>query len=85
MIKPKIWKEWKEIAINNCYSLDIPKLQCNASIVAYESKVGFYLILVIDGKCINRDFKTKEQAMLKAQSLIIKELKKIEKVVKKKC
>lgn len=81
-MKPKIWKEWKTIAINSCYYLDIPKIQCNASVVAYEIKDDFYLNLVIDGVRINRDFKTKEAAMLKAQMLILKEFKKIQKVMR---
>ena len=77
-MKPKIWKEWKK----NGYHSYIIKLNSVKTYVVNELMNLRWVI--ISNKQYQQEFKTKEQAMLKAQSLIIKEFKKIEKVMRDK-
>mgnify|MGYP001559625753 CR=1 FL=1 len=71
--KPKIWKEWRK-ASDITYILSIPylsQIMCGNGSIWYVS--GTKII-----------FKTKEAAMLKAQSLILKEFRKIQQVMRDK-
>lgn len=70
-MKPKIWKEWKENDgyINLNLGLELNNLQ---PIRIFEANDGTFWF-----RTPTACFKTKEQAMLKAQSLIFDELIKI--------
>ena len=78
--KPKIWKEWKEI---NESRYELPEIFD----IGMASRFGWHIV-----KTDNKDwyltpfktFKTKETAMLKAQSLILKEFRKIQKIMRDK-
>ena len=86
--EPKIWKEWEEVAKDNLYTLDleIEKMSFfHIVVVKYQSLEKFHLNVKILGNTNDCwSFKTKEQAMLKAQELILKEYKKIQKVMRDK-
>ena len=82
--KPKIWNEWKEV---NKSRYELPEIFD----IGMASGLGWCIVKcsdVKDGKYWYltpfKTFKTKEAAMLKAQSLILKEFKKIQKVIKDK-
>ena len=74
--KPKIWEEWKRENRGLRYSLIPSNHFC---FFVYKMKKGWTLSFT------DWDyFKTKEAAMLKAQSLILKEFRKIQQVMRDK-
>ena len=76
MKQAKIWKEWKYIGY---WFVDIPCMYCIVWKVGKLWKIHSNYLETPIGS-----FKTKEQAMLKAQSLILKEYRKIKKVMRDK-
>ena len=80
--KPKIWKEWKRVIGRNWEIKLLHLPQCSVSWNQYKKgyQIGCLNLLLL----MNGNFKTKEQAMLKAQSLILKEFRKIQQVMRDK-
>ena len=78
--KHKIWKEWEELPPSSCYPrywvCDIYPNCLYASIFQNEENGKYYFNY--------SDFKTKKAAMLKAQSLILKEYREIQQVMRDK-
>ena len=80
--KPKIWKEWIRITTvwEDAHTLRISRFN---TLVFQKEYNGLWYITQL-GLIDKLIFKTKEQAMLKAQSLILKEFREIQKVMRDK-